>query len=74
MEKKDDYSSPTVYNNTDMKLSGSSQKDGLAPKTPLKGAFMPSIALSASLALVLGVKNVGERGVALTKKKDEEKK
>ena len=74
MEKKDDYSSPTVYNNTDMKLSGSMQTDDITPKFPLKGAFMPSIALSAATVLVLGVKDVGERGTVLTKKKDEEKK
>ena len=62
------YSSPMIFNASNMKLSATSRgNNALALKSPLEGALIPAIALSASLAVVVGRKNLSDKMNGLPK-------
>lgn len=74
---KKNYSSPTIFNKTDMKLSSTARGNNSPEITnPLEGAgilpsilsVFPSIA-SGSMRVVVGRKDIGAKAASLTKKK-----
>ncbi len=66
---KSNYKSPTIFNAVDMKLSEITGKIGsLSMENPVEGAIIPAIALSASLGVVIGRKDIGKKGAAIVKK------
>ncbi len=66
---KSNYKSPTIFNAVDMKLSKvTSGSDSLLLEDPVEGALLPSIALSASLAVVIGRKDIGKKSAAIVKR------
>lgn len=67
---KKNYASPTIFNASNMKLSATSRgNNALALEAPLEGAFVLPFALSASMAVVVGKKDIGEKGAGLVKRK-----
>ena len=63
------YKSPTIFNAVDMKLSECTGKIGsLSMETPIEGAWLPAVALSAALTVVIGRKDVGKRSPAILKR------
>ncbi len=62
------YASPTIFNASNMKLSATSRgNNSLVLKSPLEGALLPAIALSSSLAVVVGRKDISEKMNGLPK-------
>lgn len=67
---KKNYASPTIFNASNMKLSATSRgNNALTLEAPLEGALLPPVALSASLKVVIGLKDIGEKGAGLVKRK-----
>ena len=67
---KKNYLSPTIFNASNMKLSVTSRgNNSPVLESPVEGALIPAIALSASLAVVVGRKDVGGKAVGLPNRK-----
>lgn len=67
---KKNYLSPTIFNASNMKLSVTSGgNNSPVLESPVEGALIPAIALSASLAVVIGRKDVGGKAVGLPNRK-----
>ena len=65
---KERYSSPTIFNASDMKLSATSRgNNSLVLKKPLEGGFLPTVGLSASLIVGIGRKDIGKKVFGLPK-------
>ena len=65
---KESYSHPTVYNASNMKLSTTSRgRNSLVLEKAVAGAILPAIALSASMVLLVGRKDIGEKAIGLPK-------
>lgn len=67
---KKNYASPTIFNASNMKLSATSRgSNALTLENPLEGAFSLPFALSGSMRVVIGLKDIGEKGAGLVKRK-----
>lgn len=67
---KKNYLSPTIFNASNMKLSVTSRgSNSPVLEAPVEGALIPAIALSASLAVVIGRKDIGGKAVGLPNRK-----
>ena len=67
---KSNYSSPTIFNASNMKLSATSRGNNspVLEKNP-EGAIIPAIALSAVSTVVLGRKDIGQKAFGLPNRK-----
>ena len=66
---KKNYSAPTLFNMSTMKLlSASHGNNSLLLESRLED-FTGLVALSGAMRLVIGLKDIGNKGASLTKKK-----
>ena len=66
---KGNYLSPTIFNAADMTLSKvTNGNNSLSLEDPIDGALLPLFALSASMRVVIGRKDIGQKCEALVKK------
>ena len=67
---KVNYLSPTIFNAADMNLSQITRKDtSLSIEEPIDGAWLPAVALSASMRVIIGRKEIGQKMDALVDRK-----
>ena len=70
MNLKKNYMSPTIFNASNMKLSVTSGgNNSPVLEAPLEGALIPAIALSASMAVVIGRKDISGKAIGLPNRK-----
>lgn len=67
---KKNYLSPTIFNASNMKLSATSRgNNSPVLESPVEGALIPAIALSASMAVVIGRKDLSAKAFGLPNRK-----
>ena len=67
---KSNYSSPTIFNASNMKLSATSRGNNspILEKNP-EGAIIPALVASASMGLIIGRKDIGQKAFGLPNRK-----
>ena len=67
---KSNYSSPTIFNASNMKLSATSRGNNslVLEKNP-EGALIPALVLSGAMTVVVGRKDIGQKAVGLPNRK-----
>ena len=67
---KKNYASPTIFNASNMKLSATSRgNNALTLENPAEGGILPALVASASMRLIVGRKDIGQKAFGLPNRK-----
>lgn len=67
---KKNYSSPTIFNASNMKLSATSRgNNSLILENPAEGGILPAFVLSGATTIIHGRKDIGQKAFGLPNKK-----